>query len=110
MAGDYNIGLFTELVVFERPTNSVSAVGERVKSWEKIDERFCQVVDAVDEDKEQQEALAADESYLVKTWAVDGLTTECRAVYDGKNYSITKIQRQERGIVFVTIKKTDLCE
>ena len=30
--------------------------------------------------------------------------------HGGKNYSITKIQRQERGIVFVTIKKTDLCE
>ena len=109
MATDYNIGNFMEKVVFERPTKTASDVGERIDTWETLAERLCEVTDASDSGSEQKEALSAEESFLVKCWDVPGLTTECEAVYNGKRYSIARINRKLRGIVFVDITRLDLC-
>ena len=78
MAGDYNIGWFTEPVAFLLPVKSVTDTGERTVSY--YDERvhYCEVDDIKYSDELTQEALAEEQTHTLKTWTVDKASTEWR--------------------------------
>lgn len=108
MGKDWNIGQFTEVVEFLRPVRSLSETGARTTSYEVAGKRYCQVDDVTWEPKDEQNALAEDERFLIKTWTVTGANTEWRVRYNDKQYDIVRAVKKRGSITFYEIRRTDL--
>lgn len=109
MAKDYHIGRFSELVKFLRPERTITATGERQTSWLPDAHRYCEVVDSVRSAEQMQDALAEEQTYLLKTWHVHGASTEWKVGYLGVTFDVIKVERQRYGITYYYIRRTDLC-
>lgn len=105
---DYNIGRFTENVRFMRPERTTTDSGARDTIYTQHACVLAEVTDIQSQPEQIQQALAEEQTLLVKCWTVAGVTTEFRAVYDGETYDVVKIEKKLRGISYYYLRKTDL--
>lgn len=108
-ARNYNIGNFTEKVVFLKPERKVSETGAAETVFVEQATRLCEVQDRIANAETVSEAEAEVQTYSVVTWKVNGATTEWRAEYGGERYYISRILNEDRGISRYELRREDLC-
>lgn len=104
---NYKIGNFTEKVIFLRPKEMETDTGSDI-SFEPFSTRLCEVQDNLEKSEMVSDALSSLQSYSIITWQVPGVTADWRIQYQGEEYYIDRILKEDRFISRYEIRKTDL--
>lgn len=110
MAGkDYRIGKFTERVEFLEPVVVETESGARNNQYVTAESRDAEIVDFQLQSGEEQSAMVENETYVVKTWKVEGADTSWRLKWNEKIYQIDKVSKVTCSVSFYYIERIDLC-
>lgn len=109
MARLYNIGNFTHPATFLRPVTEITETGERVKKYDTCFTRFCAIEDPLLKSATITDALAEEQTLVLKTWTVPKANTEWRVIVDGLIYDVVRVAEIDRNSSNYYIRRVDLC-
>ena len=107
---DYNIGKFTESVIFLCPIEVITESGARETQYVISASRDAEVTDYSREHRQEQSALTEGESYIVRTWSVANANTSYKIRWNDVLYDVAKVVRLTATISEYYIERLDLCE
>lgn len=108
MERNYKLGKFNTKVLFLRPDVAETATSDGDIVYVPCTSRYCELQDNINKAEIVSDAFASLQSFSLITWRIAGVTTDWRVEYEGKQYSIDRIIREDRFISRYEIRKTDL--